>query len=308
MKLVSYGRARWRAPISAALLGSGLGLALGAFFLAAGLSDVAAERVRAEQMAEAAAYGYTGSYLEAEGSGLRLALHRYGFHASVDARPFAAGRRSPTARRRADLECLTEAVYYEARGESVGGQSAVAQGVLNRVKHPSYPKSVCGVVFQGAGHSGCQFSFACDGSMRRGREALAWNRARGVATRVLAGAITANVGRATHFHTTSVSPFWAPSMLRVTTVGAHVFYRLSPYRPRVVPTDDARLEQAVLTADSAEQVPDLRLAPSVEKAIETSLEPATTGSTVPASAQILAPKPAEAALLTGPQSVSAGGS
>ncbi|EJL32074.1 cell wall hydrolyses involved in spore germination [Caulobacter sp. AP07] len=125
-----------------------------------------------------------------------------------------------------ELECLSEAVYYEARGETPSGQAAVAQVVLNRVRHPSFPKSICGVVFQGAyKHVGCQFSFACDGSMRRGREPGAWNRAQKVASRALSGAVMSEVGAATHFHTTGVSPGWGPRLLRVAQVGMHVFYR-----------------------------------------------------------------------------------
>jgi spore germination cell wall hydrolase CwlJ-like protein len=125
-----------------------------------------------------------------------------------------------------ELECLSEAVYYEARGETPSGQAAVAQVVLNRVRHPSFPKSICGVVFQGAyAHRGCQFSFACDGSMRRTREAGAWKRAQKVATRALSGAVMNEVGAATHFHTTGVAPGWGPRLLRVAQVGMHVFYR-----------------------------------------------------------------------------------
>jgi hypothetical protein len=125
-----------------------------------------------------------------------------------------------------ELECLSEAVYYEARGETPSGQAAVAQVVLNRVRHPSFPKSICGVVFQGAyNHSGCQFSFACDGSMRRTREVGAWKRAQKVATRALSGAVMTEVGAATHFHTTGVAPGWGPRLLRVAQVGMHVFYR-----------------------------------------------------------------------------------
>ena len=307
MKFVSQVRADWRAPISAALFGSGLGLALGAFFLAAGLADHSAERARAEQMAETAAYGYTGSYLESRGVGLRMGLQRYGFGGGADVPRFVANRRSVAARRRADLECLTDAVYYEARGESPRGQAAVAQVVLNRVKHPAYPKSVCGVVFQGAARAGCQFSFACDGSMRHRREALAWDRARSVAGRVLAGVLTAHVGSATHYHALSVSPFWAPSMLRVTTVGTHVFYRISPYRLRVLPAGEPRLEQAMLTSGPADQLPELRLTPAVETAVEASLEPATAASgplPAPKASQAPAVKPTESILLTGPQPVS----
>uniref|UniRef100_B0SZB4 Cell wall hydrolase SleB n=1 Tax=Caulobacter sp. (strain K31) TaxID=366602 RepID=B0SZB4_CAUSK len=125
-----------------------------------------------------------------------------------------------------ELECLSEAVYYEARGETPSGQAAVAQVVLNRVRHPSFPKSICGVVFQGAyAHSGCQFSFACDGSMRRTREAGAWKRAQRVAARALSGTVMSEVGAATHFHTTGVAPGWGPRLLRVAQVGMHVFYR-----------------------------------------------------------------------------------
>lgn len=125
-----------------------------------------------------------------------------------------------------DLECLTQAVYYEARGETPAGQAAVAQVVLNRVRHPAFPKSICGVVFQGAyGRGTCQFSFACDGSMRKRREPGAWARAERVATRALSGSVMGDIGNATHFHTINVSPGWGPRMTRVGQVGLHIFYR-----------------------------------------------------------------------------------
>jgi spore germination cell wall hydrolase CwlJ-like protein len=124
------------------------------------------------------------------------------------------------------VACLTDAVYYEARSESEDGQRAVAQVVLNRVRHPAFPRSVCGVVFQGSTRStGCQFSFTCDGSMRRAREPGAWERARAIAEQALAGSVFAPVGLATHFHTTAIHPWWASSLTRAVTVGAHVFYR-----------------------------------------------------------------------------------
>lgn len=124
-----------------------------------------------------------------------------------------------------DLECLTQAVYYEARGETAAGQAAVAQVVLNRARHPAFPKTVCGVVFQGAGSGVCQFSFACDGSMRRVRDQAAWKRAERVAARALGGYVMPEVGNATHFHTTQVAPGWGPRMIRVGQVGMHIFYR-----------------------------------------------------------------------------------
>jgi hypothetical protein len=123
-----------------------------------------------------------------------------------------------------DLDCLTAAVYYEARGEVVAGQAAVAQVVLNRVRNPAFPKTVCGVVYQGAGTGSCQFSFACNGAMVRERETGAWDRARGVAARALAGYVMHDVGRATHFHVASLGEIWGGQMIRVAQVGEHVFY------------------------------------------------------------------------------------
>ena len=221
-------------------------------------------------------------------------------------------RSAAKARTRSDLECLTQAVYYEARGESPRGQFAVAQVVMNRVKHPAFPKSVCAVVFQGAGRRGCQFSFACDGSMRGRREAVAWLRAKRVATRALAGAALADIGSATHFHTTGVSPIWAPHMLRVSQVGMHVFYRFSP---RKLQRDPAlpEVEKVMLTSGPAGDA--LKLTPAVATAVDASLgkasppTPAPEGKpkaeTPPQAAP--EPKPAEAALLATPGETAAGG-
>jgi len=170
------------------------------------------------------------------------------------ASPFQLGNALASSR---ELECLADAVYYEARGETPSGQAAVAQVVMNRVRHPAFPKSICGVVFQGAYHrTGCQFSFACDGSMRRARDIGAWARARKVAARALAGDGSSTVGSATHFHTINVSPGWGPRMLRIAQVGMHIFYRFgrgggSSFAPSHLPTADdiAPSEIASLTAD-----------------------------------------------------------
>ena len=124
------------------------------------------------------------------------------------------------------LRCLTQAIYYEARSEPDAGQRAVAQVVLNRVKHKSYPNTVCGVVFQGSTRrTGCQFSFTCDGSMRRTPASTWWARSERVARAALAGAVYRPVGLATHYHTVQIYPYWAPSLVRVGTIGAHHFYR-----------------------------------------------------------------------------------
>lgn len=124
------------------------------------------------------------------------------------------------------LECLTMAVYYEAGNETDDGERAVAQVVLNRLRHPAYPKTVCGVVFDGAQRrTGCQFTFACDGALKRRPNAAGWERAQRIAASALAGEVFAPVGWATHYHANYVVPYWAASLDKVMAIGAHVFYR-----------------------------------------------------------------------------------
>ncbi|MEA3013822.1 MAG: hypothetical protein QOD42_2367 [Sphingomonadales bacterium] len=143
---------------------------------------------------------------------------------SDSAEPFV-GSRDPEARSRS-LQCLTQAIYYEARSESEEGQRAVAQVVLNRVRHPSYPNSVCGVVFQGSHRStGCQFSFTCMGAIGPIGDPRSWERARRIAAQALSGSVYRPVGLATHYHTTAIRPYWAPSLVRQIVLGAHIFYR-----------------------------------------------------------------------------------
>ena len=135
-------------------------------------------------------------------------------------------RTDATDRERA-ITCLTQAVYYEAAGEGLDGGRAVAQVVLNRMRHPGYPASVCGVVYQGAERpSGCQFTFACDGSLLRVPAASLWARSRKIAEDALAGKVFAPIGHATHYHADYVLPYWADSLDKTVQVGRHIFYRL----------------------------------------------------------------------------------
>lgn len=126
------------------------------------------------------------------------------------------------------LNCLTAAIYYEAANEPTEGQRAVAQVVLNRVRHPLWPDSVCGVVYQGSerGDMLCQFTFSCDGSMLHPLVLAKWERARRVAQAALGGAGYAPVGLATYYHTLAVLPGWAPKLDPVAIVGAHIFYQM----------------------------------------------------------------------------------
>ena len=122
--------------------------------------------------------------------------------------------------------CLTAAVYYEAASEPLDGQRAVAQVVLNRLRDLHYPKTVCGVVFQGVElPTGWQFTFVGDGSLARKPSAQGWATAHQVAVAALNGYVETAVGEATHYHTVWVAPYWSPSLLKVANIGAHIFYR-----------------------------------------------------------------------------------
>jgi hypothetical protein len=124
------------------------------------------------------------------------------------------------------LHCMTQAIYYEAAREPVKGQQAIAQVVLNRVRHPAYPKSVCGVVYQGSARpTGCQFTFTCDGALRWAPQPALWRQAQDVARHALAGFVDKEVGSATHYHAAYVIPYWAPTLVKMTQVGQHIFYR-----------------------------------------------------------------------------------
>jgi len=339
-------RADARALVGAAMVGSALGLVLGASYMAGGTARTAISHARVARVAAAAAQGYSEAALQTEAQGMSpgaLAIaqrhdpmdgagseqrdyqaaqfatrleHRAdadGFKAgqiggglirtsfvaapvaaAIGAPPLRMSDANPLAAAR-ELDCLAAAVYYEARGEGKAGQAAVAQVVLNRMRHPAYPHSICGVVYQGAQAHSCQFSFACDGSMRRGKEAGAWREARAVAARALGGYVMAAVGAATSFHTTGVSPGW--SMMRVAQIGSHVFYggRSRPSLMKAVYTPSPE------TAPRAEPRPQLILASAV------SVEPQKLGMggpsgapTEPASApkgemKPIADKPAEGA-------------
>ncbi len=154
-------------------------------------------------------------------------------------RPFVTGEFPPASAFRSRLEgtdreraiaCLATAGLYEAGGRS-GDQSAVMQVILNRVRHPAFPNTICGVVFQGSERStGCQFSFTCDGSMRRRQPgAAAWRSAQGLAMAMLGDKVDERVGLATHFHTDWVVPYWSASLDKLTEVRTHLFFRWKGY-------------------------------------------------------------------------------
>jgi spore germination cell wall hydrolase CwlJ-like protein len=180
------------------------------------------------------------------------------------------------------LRCLTQAIYYEAANEPETGKRAVAQVVLNRLRHPAYPDSVCGVVYEGANAPVCQFSFTCDGSLLRPPMARQWQESRRVAEAALAGRVAPEVGSATHYHADYVVPRWAFTLGKLEKIGTHIFYRF-PGRAgtaavfadrwsgseRIPALDFARLrrnlaaEQALLAEPEVEYVPGLTVVPDV---------------------------------------------
>jgi hypothetical protein len=141
------------------------------------------------------------------------------------AEPFVLKARSPAERARA-VQCLANAVYYEAALEPVDGQRAVAQVVVNRVRDASFPHSICGVVYEGWDRpTGCQFSFTCDGSLLRPPVPALMAQARLVAEQALNGYVMPQVGTATHYHATSVDPWWRSTVVKVAQEGSQIFYR-----------------------------------------------------------------------------------
>ncbi|KZL18825.1 Spore cortex-lytic enzyme precursor [Pseudovibrio axinellae] len=132
-----------------------------------------------------------------------------------------------SAKSKRDMRCLAEAIYFEARSEPRDGQIAVAQVVLNRLKNPAYPNTVCGVVYQNKGRkNACQFSFACDGIPERVTEPGPWAKAKKIARQIVDGEVSIPaVDASTHYHATYVRPNWAPTMQRKKRIGKHIFYK-----------------------------------------------------------------------------------
>ncbi|RYD97448.1 MAG: cell wall hydrolase, partial [Sphingomonadales bacterium] len=125
-----------------------------------------------------------------------------------------------------EIDCLAEAVYYEARSETSNGQIAVAEVVMNRVRDPRFPKTVCAVVYQGHYRdTGCQFTFTCDGSLRIKPRGPSWDRAKAVAMNVMLGLNKPITNKATHYHTDYVNPYWKAGLVETKVIGTHIFYR-----------------------------------------------------------------------------------
>ncbi len=137
--------------------------------------------------------------------------------------------------RKRELRCMATAIYFEARDEPVRGQVAVGQVIMNRIRSPFYPKTICGVVYQGErNRHGCQFSFTCTGKHRSIKEKPEWRTSVKLAKQVIAGQVWINeVGYATHYHATYVHPNWRHELIRVARIGGHIFYKMKPGTVRI---------------------------------------------------------------------------
>lgn len=199
--------------------------------------------------------------------------------------PVPAGivfRPASDADRERALLCMTQAIYYEAGTESEAGQRAVAQVVLNRVRHPGYANSICGVVYEGSERStGCQFTFTCDGALARRPLPSLWAQARRYAREAIDGRQFGEVGYATHYHTLDIWPYWGRTLTMTNMIGRHLFHRLRgsagspgaftvrysgrepaprPWRPRDVATAEGadNLTETVATDDRLPPTPVIR--------------------------------------------------
>ncbi|WP_338469015.1 cell wall hydrolase [Sphingomonas sp. gentR] len=142
--------------------------------------------------------------------------------ARVRAKPYRF--QGGSAERAQAVDCLATAALYEV-GDDPRGQRAVIQVILNRARAPGFPRTICGVVYQGFDQTtGCQFSFTCDGSIKRRTRHFGWSAARRVAREALAGHVFADVGRATHYHADWMVPYWRDTMIKVAKVDTHLFY------------------------------------------------------------------------------------
>ena len=235
----SQTRGEARALVGAVLVAGSLGGVLCGALIADGQDHGAGAADPGKGLANAAAAGFANSALRQSAStpspiphpdgvdhvALRAALPATVAVHGPAARPFRTAGALDASH---DLDCLTQAVYYEAGSDTAAGQAAVAQVVLNRVRHPTFPKTICGVVYQGAASGHCQFSFICDGAMRRTRAPAMWESSRRVAVKALGGYVMAEAGEAVSFHAAYLGRLWS-GLQPVGRIGAHLFYRFGPH-------------------------------------------------------------------------------
>lgn len=199
------------------------------------------------------------------------------YHPSTEGLNFRYKGESQAEFEERERRCLSTAIYFEARGEPVRGQVAVAQVILNRVRSPLFPQTICGVVYQGQMQKGCQFSFTCDGHTDNPRNDDQWALAQDIAKQITAGELwLPEVGYSTFYHANYVSPGWANSMSKIDKIGRHIFYKKRNEKPYLV--QEASAGPADATAGGASEGSSaLTLTPTL------SLVSAAAGSSTPST-------------------------
>jgi spore germination cell wall hydrolase CwlJ-like protein len=157
------------------------------------------------------------------------------YHPSLEGLNFRSKGESQAEFEERERRCLATAIYFEARGEPVRGQIAVGQVIMNRVRSPMFPETICGVVYQGQMHPGCQFSFTCDGRTDTPHNDEQWSLAQSIAKKITAGDLwLPEVGYSTYYHANYVSPAWVGEMSKIDKIGRHIFYKKRHEEPYVV--------------------------------------------------------------------------
>ena len=185
-----------------------------------------------------------------------------------------------------ERRCLATAIYFEARGEPVRGQVAVGQVILNRMRSPLFPQTICGVVYQGQMHPGCQFSFTCDGHTDNPRNDAQWALAQSIAKKIMAGELwLPEIGYSTYYHANYVSPYWKGDMNKIDKIGRHIFYKKRNEAPyEVDASDETGTDGVSQVASSGGSVgaSGLTLTPTLSL-VSTSIASAVSGTTSPST-------------------------
>jgi spore germination cell wall hydrolase CwlJ-like protein len=218
--------------------------------------------------------------------GFKPSPEEIAYHPTPDGLNFRYKGESQAEFEAREQRCLATAIYFEARGEPVRGQVAVAQVILNRVRSPLFPQTICGVVYQGQMHPGCQFSFTCDGHTDNPRNDAQWALARNIAKKIMAGELwLPEIGYSTYYHANYVRPDWVGDMNKIDKIGRHIFYKKRNEAPYEV---DASGETGT---DGSSQVASnggsagssgLTLTPTLSL-VSTSLASAVSGTTSPST-------------------------
>jgi hypothetical protein len=196
-------------------------------------------------MSAGAASAFNASF---DVDGFRPSAEEVAYHPTPEGLDFRYKGESQAEFEQRERRCLAIAIYFEARGEPVQGQVAVGQVILNRVRSPMFPETICGVVYQGQMEKGCQFSFTCDGKTDIPRDNEQWALAQDIAKQITAGELwLPEVGYSTFYHANYVNPRWAGSMNIIDKIGRHIFYKKrneEPYLVEASAGDAAAPEQA----------------------------------------------------------------